>query len=66
MAEVQSGEKIVRLLTIRETAELLRVSERTVYGLLDNRAIRRVRIGGATRIEHDEIVRYLDAQRETA
>ena len=66
MAEVQSGEKIVRLLTIRETAELLRVSERTVYGLLDNRAIRRVRIGAATRIEHDEIVRYLDAQRETA
>ena len=48
-----------RLLTIRETAERLAVSQRTVQRLLKNGALPAFRVGGSVRISEDELERWL-------
>jgi excisionase family DNA binding protein len=49
------------LYTIREAAEILRVSERKVAYLLSSGRLRRVKIGVATMIRRDELEAVIDA-----
>lgn len=49
-----------RLLTVRDAAACLRVSERKVWDLLQSGQLRSVKLGSARRIPLDEIERLLE------
>jgi excisionase family DNA binding protein len=55
-----------RLLTLREAADLLRVSMTTAYKLARNGDLPAVRVGGQFRIVSDELMASLEAKREAA
>lgn len=46
-------------LTVAEVAEMLRVSNMTVYRLINSGAVKAVRIGKSYRLEEAEVDRYL-------
>ena len=49
-----------RLLKVPQVAERLAVSERTVWRLIDSKALKPVSIGGATRIRESDVERLID------
>lgn len=51
------------LLTVRQVAEQLSISETMTYRLLDRGDIPKIKIGGAVRIDPDDLRAYLNAQR---
>lgn len=48
-----------RYLTVREVAETLRVSNMTVYRLIDSGGLRAVRVGKSFRLREEDVNRYL-------
>lgn len=54
----------MKLVTIKEAAERLSVSQKTVYRLINWKKLNRVKIGGATRISEDELNEYMEQQFE--
>ncbi len=52
----------MKLLSIQETADRLSVSQKTVYRLINWGKLRKVKIGGATRISEDELNEYMEQQ----
>ncbi len=54
------------LMTYRETAARLSVSERQVKRLIASGLLRRVRIGAAARVHVDELVEYMTTLRQEA
>jgi excisionase family DNA binding protein len=52
-----------RLLTIREAAAALSISERTLWGLTKGGAVRCVRIGRAVRYDPRDLQDYIDSLR---
>lgn len=48
------------LLTIREAAQYLHVSEGLIYKLMRTKELRAVRFGGATRIRRGEVDRLIE------
>ena len=57
MADGQFGEP---LLTVGEVAELMRVSNMTVYRLIKSGQLAAVRVGKNYRIRRSDVSRYLD------
>lgn len=55
------GEDIkgARYLTVREVADALRVSNMTVYRLINSGGLRAVRVGKSFRLREDDVNRYL-------
>ncbi len=53
----------VKLLTYREAAELLRVSERKIWGLVNEGTIKAVRIGRQVRIAMADLVEFIERLR---
>jgi excisionase family DNA binding protein len=51
-----------RLLTVREVAETMRVSNMTVYRLIRAGELPAIRVGKHFRIREHELAEYLDAQ----
>jgi excisionase family DNA binding protein len=51
-----------RFLTVTEVAATLRVSNMTVYRLINTRALPAIRIGKSFRIPEDDLSRYLADQ----
>lgn len=51
-----------RLLTVREVADLMRVSTMTVYRLIRAGELRAIRVGKHFRIRESELNAYLDNQ----
>ena len=49
----------MRLLTVKEIAELLRISERKVYELVSNNEIPHVKVGGSIRFNSEVINKWL-------
>jgi excisionase family DNA binding protein len=49
----------VRFLTVAEVADIMRVSNMTVYRLIKSGELPAVRIGKAYRLSEDEVDRYL-------
>ena len=49
------------MLTIKDVADLLRISTKTVYRLINQGAMVPVKIGRATRIEESELEDYLQS-----
>lgn len=49
-----------KMLTVAEVAEVLRVSPRTVYNLLDAGALRGVRVGRARRVLASALQEFID------
>lgn len=54
----------VQLLTVKEVAELLRLSPGTVYEWVVRDRIPSIRLGRAVRFLRSEIVRWLEARKE--
>ena len=52
----------MKLLTIKEAADRMSVSDKTVYRLINWGKLKRVKIGGATRISEDELNEYMEQQ----
>lgn len=52
------------LVTISQAAELLSISERSMYRLLDKKGtgIREARLGGMRRIEYQSLVEYVESK----
>lgn len=49
------------LMTIREVAEWLHVSTKTVYRLINSQKLAPVKIGRATRIEENDVEEYIQS-----
>ena len=64
MAHQQGNPTEHELLTVNEVADLLRVSNMTVYRLIKSNELGSVRVGKSYRIRRDDIDRFL-AQRYT-
>ena len=54
------------LLTIKEAAKLLSISERTLWTLTQTREVATVRIGRAVRYALEDLQKYVDANRQPA
>ena len=52
----------MKLLTINEAADRLSVSTKTVYRLMSWGKLKKVKIGGATRISEDDLNDYMETQ----
>ena len=61
----QTNHATARFLTVAEVANLMRVSNMTVYRLINAGELAAVRVGKSYRIREDDIDRYL-AARSTA
>lgn len=53
-----------RLLTVSEVAEILRVSNMTVYRLIKGEQLKAIRVGKNYRIKESEVGRYLTREGE--
>lgn len=62
--EAESG--VERLLTYRETARLLGVTERTVWSLVDRGELAAVRFGRSVRIDPRDLRAFIDGARRAA
>lgn len=49
-----------KLLTVKEVAKILRVSDMTVYRLVKSRQISAIRVGKNYRVKESEVERYLN------
>jgi excisionase family DNA binding protein len=47
------------LLTIRETARVLRVSRSTVYRLAEEKGLPTIHIGGSVRVDSDQLAKWI-------
>lgn len=52
----------MKMLTVNEAAEKMSVSSKTVYRLMGNGLLRKVKIGRSTRISEDDLNGYLEEQ----
>jgi excisionase family DNA binding protein len=52
----------MNMLTIKQAAEKMSVSTKTVYRLMNWGKLGKVKIGGATRISEDDLNGYLEQQ----
>jgi excisionase family DNA binding protein len=59
---VPSSESRSRFVTVSEVANLLRVSNMTVYRLVQSGQLPAVRVGRSYRIRDDDVDKYLAAQ----
>ena len=58
----QSGDAKPRFVTVAEVADQLRVSNMTVYRLVQSGQLAAVRVGRSYRIREDDVDRYLAGQ----
>jgi excisionase family DNA binding protein len=59
----RNSDPVVQLLTIRQTAELLRISASGVRRLQEKRLIAFIKVGGNVRFAMSDIVSYLEKRR---
>jgi excisionase family DNA binding protein len=59
---VPSNESRSRFVTVSEVANLLRVSNMTVYRLVQSGQLPAIRVGRSYRISEDDVDKYLAAQ----
>jgi excisionase family DNA binding protein len=58
-----NSQSYVALLTVEETAELLRVSQRGVRRMLDKKLVPAIRVMGSIRIDVKDILSYVEKQK---
>ncbi|MFG1193369.1 helix-turn-helix domain-containing protein [Xanthobacter flavus] len=51
--------ELPRVLSVRETSDILRCSEAKVWGMLKAGALRRIKIGASTRIAREDVLRVI-------
>ena len=54
------------ILTIREVAEYLRITEKTAYRLASSHQLPGFKVGGSWRFRHSEIVSWIDNEAKTS
>ena len=50
----------MKLLTVKQVAELLQVTEQTVYNLMSRKELKKVKVGRASRIEEKNLMEYIE------
>jgi excisionase family DNA binding protein len=53
------------ILTLQEVAELLRVAEKTVYGMAQRKDLPAFKVGGQWRFRREDLDRWIDQQTRT-
>ena len=62
-----AGDSEPMLMTYRQAARVLQVSDRTVWSLInEHRVLPAVRVGSSVRIDRDDLLAYIDRQKRTA
>jgi excisionase family DNA binding protein len=52
------------LLRVREAAQILNVCQRTIWRLLDDGELTRIRVGKSVRVESVELEQFISSQRK--
>ena len=52
---------MIQLLTVKQVADILRVSEMTVYRIIASRKLASYKVGGSYRIRPEDVRSYLDS-----
>ena len=65
VSQGQSESVVERLLTYREVAEILGVTDRTVWELVRKQELRNVRVGRSVRVDPADLRRYIDASKSS-
>jgi len=55
----------MKLLTVKQVAEILQVTEQTVYNLMSRGKLEKVKVGRASRIEETELQEYINRNKTT-
>ena len=55
-----------KLLRVRDAAQILNVSQRTIWRLLDDGELSRVRVGSCVRIDAAELQNFISQRKESA
>ena len=50
----------MKLLTVKQTAEILQVTEQTIYNLMSRGKLEKVKVGGASRIKEKKLMEYIE------
>ena len=58
-----TNQSSIELMTIEETAKLLRISQRGVRRMLDNKVIPKIKIVGSVRTDKKDVLSYIESQR---
>lgn len=66
MQQGEAASGVERLLTYRETARLLGVTERTVWSLVDRGELTAVRFGRSVRVDPRDLRAFIDGARRAA
>jgi excisionase family DNA binding protein len=53
-----------KLLRVREAAQILDVSQRTIWRLLDDGELTRIRVGKSVRVERAQLEQFIARQRK--
>ena len=54
---------MITLMTVKEVAEILRVSEKTVTRLMDQNDMPYIKVGGSRRVDQDAFAAWLESKR---
>ena len=57
-------DRALRLYRIREVADLLGLCQSKAYALISSGSLRAIKIDRATRVDSDEVVRFIDERRQ--
>ena len=57
---MESGGDLVEVLTVKEVAKLLNISEKTLYKWIKENRVKAVRMGALLRITKDEVDKILE------
>ena len=61
---MENRDEPIRLLTIKETAELLRLSSRTVMGMVQRKELRAFKVGRQWRINESHLSEWMQGLHE--
>ena len=64
MSTMENRDEPIRLLTLKETAELLRVSRRTVMGMVKRKELSALKVGRQWRISASQLAKWIEGLHE--
>ena len=50
----------MKLLTVKQVAEILQVTEQTIYNLMSRGELEKVKVGRASRIKEKDLMEYIE------
>jgi excisionase family DNA binding protein len=63
MKALTEGETLMKILTVKETADILKVKPQRVYRMMSNDGLPCIRLGRQIRVDEDSLKQWLAAHR---